>query len=102
MYLINDTRLEEQLDAAASGYTPDNNSIPPKSGPLLPAILRHSSTSMMMDCYDHTAEPDDQQQTVITALYADSGTAAGDTACAGTADEAHRPRQPDQQGCRWL
>lgn len=25
---INDTRLEAQLDAAAAGYTPDNNSIP--------------------------------------------------------------------------
>lgn len=62
MYMINDTRLEEQLDAAASGYTPDNNSIP---ADVWSAIADDNQQQYIDDdCYDHTAEPDDQQQTV--------------------------------------
>ena len=64
MYMINDTRLEEQLDAAASGYTPDNNSIPAEVWAAIAGDTQAQQHIDDDDCYDHTAEPDDQQQTV--------------------------------------
>lgn len=60
--MINDTRLEAQLDAASAGYTPDNNSIP---ADVWSAIADDNQQQQYIDdddCYDHTAQPDDQQQ----------------------------------------
>ena len=61
---INDTRLEAQLDAAAAGYTPDNNSIPAEVWAAIAGDTQAQQHIDDDDCYDHTAEPDDQQQTV--------------------------------------
>ena len=58
--MINDTRLEAQIDAAASGYTPDKG----MPAEVWAAIAGDQAQQYINDddCYDHTSQPDDQQQ----------------------------------------
>ena len=58
--MINDTRLEAQIDAAASGYTPDKG----MPAEVWAAIAEDNQQQQYIDddCYDHTSQQDDQQQ----------------------------------------
>ena len=58
--MINDTRLEAQIDAAAAGYTPDKG----MPAEVWAAIAGDQAQQYINDddCYDHTSQPDDQQQ----------------------------------------